>query len=265
MAKTSMTGTAREIFLAASPRVETRSELQRHCRNLTTGHTLGCFLVVQQCSGSRAQASDCSRSTQIHLLRIDRADLRDLIYVSASHELLHAVYEQLSPRDRRRVDAEVQSATARVDQCRLATKMDVYASRPAADRLNELHSMLGTEFAVVPAGLESHYSRYLANRQVVVRAYDRTLGGREAEICSLRANLDRLQAQIRALRPQLQSLRAAGDHRAYNAQVPRYNGLVSHHNRLVSRHNQKVREYNLMLAGLGSTADVLTPVDPARQ
>jgi hypothetical protein len=265
VAMASMTDDARRLFLDARPEVTGSGTLRSHCREVSSGHTLGCFLVTRECTRADGRLSDCSRTTRIHLLRIDRADLSPLMYVSAAHEMLHAAYEDLSATARRRLDRDLETASAALDPCRLAANLGTYSTRSPVERLNELHSVLATEFATLPAALESHYSRYFRNRQAVVQAHQRTLGGRENEICGIRSRLDQLQAQLQGLREQLQQLRAAGNYRAYNARVTHHNALVADHNRLVDQHNRRVRDYNQLLAGLGSSVDALEPRQPARE
>lgn len=256
MLNASMSEEAQRLFLAADPSIEGKAALRGNCRNTSAAHVLGCFLVTRECRAG-ANPSTCSRKTRIHLLQIDRADVRDLIYVSAAHEMLHAAYEVIPDRERAQVDRQLDAALPHIDQCRLSANLAAYSGRVGEERLSELHSILATEFASLPAGLQAHYSKYFLNRQLVVQAHDRTLGGREQEICGLRANIEQLEARIATLRAQLQGLRSSGNLRSYNAQVPAFNAQVSNHNRLVSTHNSKVREYNQVLASLGSSVDVL--------
>ena len=258
-----MTEEARRLFLAAEPRIEARSELQGNCRNTSGSHTLGCFLLLRECRTAASPPSSCSRKTEIHLLRIDRPDLAELIYVSAAHEMLHAAYEALSPPDRQRLDRDLETAFSRLDRCSATSNLEPYSNRGAAERLSELHSVLGTEFADLPASLRTHYSRYFVNRELVVQAHFRTLGRRESEICQLRGQLDQLEAQIASYRQQLQRLRARGQAQAYNAQVPGFNALVTRHNQLADAHNRRVREYNQALADLGGSPDGLEQRSPA--
>ena len=258
MEKTSMTELAKRIFLGAHPTIEGKTELQRNCRNTSTTHTLGCFLVTRRCRAG-ADPATCSVETRIHLLRIDRADVKDLVYVSAAHEMLHAAYEAMPRPERRQLDHDLESALAQLDQCRLSANMAAYSGLGGEERLSELHSILGTEFPALPAALQAHYSKYLANRRLVIETHDRTLGGREQEICGLRASLDQLEARLEGMRAQLQRLRSSGDRAAYNAQVPSFNAQVSARDRLLATHNRRVREYNQLLATLGSSTDVLQP------
>jgi len=257
MAKTSMTGEARTLFLKAEPRIEGPTDLKANCSNGSGAHTLGCFLAVRECRTGVA-SSNCSLKTQIHLLQIDRADAHDLIYVSAAHEMLHAAYEQLRPEDRLLVDRQLEEALPQLDQCRLGANLGAYADRMGADRMSELHSVLATEFAVLPPGLQSHFDRYFSNRQLVVSAHDRTLGDREQELCGLQARIDQLDGQVDSLRSQLQRMRPSESVRAYNALVDRLNTTAREHNRVVTVHNRRVLEYNLLLQSFGG-GDAIDP------
>lgn len=262
MAKTSMTDTARRLFLAAEPTIEAKAELDSNCRNTAGAHTLGCFLVLRDCRAG-APLADCSHRTRIHLLRIDQAETHDLIYVSAAHEMLHAAYEEMPDAQRRALDAELEAALPRLDQCRVNGNLKAYAGRGPDERASELHSVLATEFAHLPAGLQAHLSRYFDNRQIVVAAHDRTLGNREQEICDLGTRLDGLDARIDDLRRQIRQLRAAGSVRASNSLVPELNAIVVQQNRLAATHNRRVDEYNRLLTNLGSQTGALAPRDPA--
>ena len=106
MDRTAMTSQARKLFLDARPRIEPKAEFAGSCRNASGAHTLGCFLVYRSCP-TGAAPSGCSKETRIHLLRIDRPDASDLIYVSAAHEVLHAAYEEMPPAERRQIDAQL--------------------------------------------------------------------------------------------------------------------------------------------------------------
>ncbi len=262
MERTSMTSQARKLFLDSRPRIEGKAEFAGNCRRASGAHTLGCFLVFRSCPAGAAP-SGCSKETQIHLLQIDRPDASDLMYVSAAHEALHAAYEEIPPAERRHIDGQLEAALPQLDQCRIDANLKAYAGRGSAERLNELHSILGTEFADLPPGLQAHYSRYFANRQLVVQAHDRSLGAREQEICRLQSRLDQLEARIGSLRRQLQQLRSAGNVRAYNSRVPGFNALVTEHNQAVSSHNRQVREYNQLLVSVGGDAGGLQPRDRA--
>lgn len=250
-----MTKEAQRLFLAARPKIRDEAELGADCRRTSSVHALGCLVLTKRCR-TGAGRTTCSRQTQIYLLDIPQADLRDLMNVAAAHEVLHAAYTAMPDDERERLDQELEAALGQLDQCRVSARLGAYSGRVGERRLNELHSILATEFASLSASLETHYSKYFSNRQRVVDA-DRVLGDREKELCGLEARLDRRDARIAALERELQRLRSSGNVPAHNARVPAFNAQVNSQRRLNDTYTRKVGQYNELLASLGSRAGVL--------
>jgi len=236
MTTTTMTERARRLFLAASPAIEDPATFSANCGLGNQSDTAG---------GLRTHTQGCYVAGRIHLLAPDRAEARDLIYVVAAHELLHAAYAALVPADRARIDTELQAARAGND--RLEERLKPYGSSPTL--LNEIHSILGSEFESVSPALEAHYAQFFTNRAAIVAARQRTLGNREDDIKRLRADVDDLDARITALKDTQEQLRAAGDIRTYNANVATINTLVGRYNAQVDTLNAKIEEYNGLLGG----------------
>jgi len=235
-ATTTMTERARRVFLAASPAIEDRATFGANC---------GIDKRTDAPGGVRTHTHGCYVSGRIHLRAPDRAEARDLLYVVAAHELLHAVYASLAPADRARIDAEL--TAARAGNERLEERLRPYGSTPTLT--NEIHSILGSEFDDLSPALEAHYAQYFANRAAVVAARQRTLGSREDEIRRLKAEVDDLDARVTALRETQEQLRASGDIRGYNANVPVVNGLIGRYNARIEALNAQIDEYNGLLGG----------------
>jgi len=231
---TTMTERARRVFYAASPAIET-----------ATVFAANCGLEAPGDAGPRTHTAGCYAAGRIHLLAPDRAEARDLLYVVAAHELLHAVYADLGPAERVRIDAELEAA--RVGNARLEERLKPYGTGPTL--LNEIHSILGSEFDGLSPALEAHYAQFFANRASIVAARQRTLGTREDEIQRLRSDVDELDARIEGLRATQDQLRASGDIRTYNANVPVINGLITRYNAQVDALNARIEEYNSLLGG----------------
>jgi hypothetical protein len=233
-ATTTMTERARRIFLAARPAIEDGATFAGNCGGVNPAD-----------AGPKTHTAGCYVAGRIHLLAPDRAEARDLLYVVAAHELLHAVYSSLGPAERARVDAELEAA--RAGNVRLEERLKPYAGLPTLT--NEIHSILGSEFAGLSPALEAHYAQYFSDRSAVVAARQRTLGAREDEIARLRAEVDDLDNRIETLRATLISQRAAGDVRAYNASVDVFNGLINRYNTSIDTLNAQIEEYNGLLGG----------------
>ncbi|MDQ4069269.1 MAG: hypothetical protein M3203_07335 [Actinomycetota bacterium] len=232
---TTMTDRARRIFLAARPAIEDAATFAQNCGvdaapvpGQPGTHTQGCYVAGR-----------------IHLRAPDRAEARELLYVVAAHELLHAVYAQLGPAERGRVDAELEAARAGNE--RLEDRLRPYEGSPTLT--NEIHSILGSEFDGLSPALEAHYGQYFVNRGAVVAARQRTLGAREEEIRRLKAELDASSARIDALNARQDALLAARDVFNYNANLPSLRAMVDRHNAQVDRLNALIDEYNSLLGG----------------
>lgn len=236
IATTTMTERARRLFLAATPAVEDADTFARNC---------GLEQRSETGDGPRTHTHGCYVAGRIHLRAPDRPEARELLYVVAAHELLHAVYSSLGPADRTRIDAEV--AAARNGNARLEERIKPYGSTPTLS--NEVHSILGSEFDGLSPALEAHYAQFFANRAAVVAARQRTLGAKEDEIERLRASIEDLDARITALRETQDELRSSGDIRGYNANVTVINGLISRYNATVDALNAEIDAYNGLLGG----------------
>ena len=234
VAATRLTERGRRIFLAASPAIEDAATFTRNC---------GVVGAVESPDEPRVHTQGCYVNGRIHLLASDRAEARDLLYVVAAHELLHAAYASLGPAERGRVDAEL--AAARVGNGRLEDRLLPYGSGPTLE--NEIHSILGSEFGGLSPALEAHYAQYFVDRGSVVGARQRTLGAREDEIGRRKGEVAALDARITELKDAQEGLRAGNDIREYNANVPVINGLIARYNTEVDELNALIAEYNALL------------------
>jgi hypothetical protein len=233
MAGAGMTDEGRRLFLQAQPSLEDHDGILQSCVGAdATGGPEG------------AHTFGCVADGHIHVRTFTAPEIRDLTYVVAAHELLHVVYGRMAPAERARIDAELDSA--RSGNTVLEERLAVYAAVDEDSR-NEVHSVLGTEFANLSPVLEDHYSRYF-DRARVLAAFARTLGQREEAIRGLEATVKDTEAQIEPLEAQMDAFKAAGDLRDYNAQVPVVNALVSQHNAALDDLQSRVNEYNNLLA-----------------
>jgi len=234
IATTTMTDRARRIFVAANPAIEDTATFLANC---------GLALPTDTTATGHIHTQGCYAAGRIHLLAPERAEARELLTVVAAHELLHAVYASLAPPERARIDAELEAA--RVGNDRLEDRLKVYGEGPTL--INEIHSILGSEFDGLSPALEAHYAQFFTNRAAIVAARQRTLGSREDEIRRMQADVDALDARILDLRATQEQLRAVGNLRTYNANVPVINGLIDQYNQQVDVLNARIDEYNSLL------------------
>lgn len=209
-----MTDEAATAFYTARPTVLSKDETQQKCSGSVHGEgiTAGCY------------------TGQIYVMNYDQPEIAPEEDVTAAHEMLHAAYERLSKRERERVDQLTADAYQRVKDPKLEKYMAGYTE---ADRANELHSVLGTEYPNLSPELEKYYQRWFVERSTVANKhlqYRQLLDGLEAEI-------NRMRAQLNALGDRADRLKAAGYIGGYNALVPQYNSLVGQINARIDRYN----------------------------
>lgn len=215
-----MTDTGRKLFYRADPVIETdRAALAANCR-IQNDKTieLGCYLT----------------NDKIYLLNIEEPALNGEMAVTAAHETLHAAYDRMSAAQKRKVNALLEAAAARISSNRLEERLKDYEHLEPGERNNELHSILGTEFANLGPELEAHYAQYFNNRSQIIALSDqfnRTFDGLHAEIV-------RLDARIKAAKAVMNGYLASGNISAYNALVPAVNADITTYNAKVELYNR---------------------------
>ena len=227
-----MTPLGRRLFVTARPELQDAARLAIDCgidapSEPGDTHTFGC--VVRG---------------RIHVRFFGAPELHRLAYAVAAHELLHVVYVQLPAAERTRIDAEL--TAARVGNDILEDRLSIYADS-GEDTLDEVHSVLGAEFAGLSPALEAHFGRYF-DRVKVLAAYQDTLGHRDDEMREIKARAEDLGRQLDALRDEMDALEAAGDIRAFNARVTTYNSILREHNAAAAQFNAALAEYRRLLA-----------------
>lgn len=227
VATTTMTDRGRRAFLAASPTIEDPPTFAANC---------GVDKPADVPGAGRVHTAGCYVLGRIHLLAPDRAEAHDLLYVVAAHELLHAVYANLAPAERARIDAELEAT--RAGNVRLEERLKSYENGPTL--VNEVHSILGSEFDGLSPTLEAHYAQFFTSRAAILAARQRTLGVLEDRMDTLRAELNDLRGRMDALEGAPSGLRTAVQVRAYNNLVESYNAAVDALNTLVDEYNARV-------------------------
>jgi outer membrane murein-binding lipoprotein Lpp len=268
--QTSMTASARRIFAGARPQVDARNVFADDCPSPESSKTfvLGCY-----------------RRGRIYLSRVERADLAPVMPVTAAHEMLHAAYEGLSRRERRSIDQQLDEFFRTSADARLRELVADYDRSEPGERQNELHSLVPTEVAELPSGLEKYFRRYFRDRSRVVAAFEsyqhvfdeleQRADQLDREIRALEAQLDGLEPQVRAaedeanrLAQQIDSLRAQGriDESnnlvgAQNAAVDRGRALIDQFNSAVDVHNAKIKELDFIEIVVSALYDSLQPIE----
>lgn len=192
---------------------------------------------------------------KIYLLYIAEPRLKTGEAVTAAHEALHRAYYELDSQTKSEINQKLESYyQTRADEKLI--KRITSREKSAPDQKNsELHSILGTEMADLPADLEQYYDQnYFESRQKVLQAqekYQQVFDEIEGEIKNLQWQLtseknqiEGLRAEIFQLKTQMENDLALGNIDQYNANVPIFNSKVSKYNTLVENYNKKVSELN---------------------
>lgn len=193
--RSTMTDEGRFLFYASTPVIATGPAFDAACAAHQEGvGILGCYLP-----GDRS----------IHLFDVTDSRLDGLEEVVASHEMLHAAWDRMSQSDRDALAPLLEAEVAkRADDTTLTDTLAFYATAEPGERLNELHSILGTEYADLSPALEAHYALYFSDRRAVVTLHDTS----NAVFVAQAKQVDDLVTQINALTAGIDT-----DYAAYNA------------------------------------------------
>lgn len=182
-----LTETGRRVFFASRPQIDAASDFQQHCP-LEGDVVLGCY------GGKR-----------IYVYEVTDERLAGTIEATAAHELLHAVYDRLTPEKAARIDRLVAAYVAALpaDDANRAV-VEGYAE---AQRADEWHSRLGIGYAELPASLEAHYAEVFLDRARIVAFTT----GSTAELDDYSERIDRLSAELEAASDDLAARSAVYD------------------------------------------------------
>jgi len=156
--RSTMTDKGEFLFYASSPRINAQDEFDSICSSGEEGvGTLGCYLPD---------------SGAIHLYDITDERLDGMEEVIASHEMLHAAWARMGADEKNAISPLLEEqATAMASDAAFVERMDFYARSEPGERLNELHSILGTEVAQLDPRLEKHYADLFDDRQQLVALF----------------------------------------------------------------------------------------------
>jgi hypothetical protein len=267
-ARTTMTGLGRTYFYSTSPEVITGQAFATSCPTTEpTQQILGCF-----------------HDDRIFVLKVTRPDLATVVDVTAAHELLHAIYEDLSTVERGELDPQLSAMYDSTPDVHIHQVIPVYQRRAPQHVSSELHSFLGTQIGTLTPPLDEHYGQYFEDRSQIVAAFvayisvvDNLLDRYHAldvQLTELRDQIDGVRSQATAagaeadrLGAQIDALRAQGRIAESNALVPsqndavrRANSLSGQMNGLVDRFNALVDEIRAVVAELGGVDSALRPI-----
>lgn len=176
-------------FYASQPQLDDRDTFNKVCtaKDSEQSVVLGCYSALR-----------------IYLFNIDNPKLDGIKEVTAAHEMLHAAYDRLAANERERVNQLVADQLTEITDQRILDLVKEYDKTEPGERLNELHSILGTEVAELSPELESYYKQYFQERRVVVAL----AASYSAVFEDLKDRADGLLAELSALADQIETRNA---------------------------------------------------------
>lgn len=246
-----LTDSARRMFYVNKPEILDKDTFNQKCSN-THEHTivLGCYHSNQR---------------GIYIYKVTDERLQGIKQVTAAHEVLHAAYDRLSSKERKRIDKLLQNYydTQLTDE-RIKETINGYRETEPNDLVNEMHSIFATEIEDLPQELEDYYKKYFVDRMKVaeyaneyqheftsrkeqVDNYDKQLEEMRSQIDSQQQTLANQNAQLSQQRSELDSLRSSGDTASYNQRVSTFNAAVAAYNESVNQLKNLVEQHNTLV------------------
>jgi hypothetical protein len=124
--------------------------------------------IVAKCDVERLGCLDEKGNSFI----LDTMNEHDQAVATAAHEMLHLAYRRLPQKVKDEIGPWIDQA---IEQNGTAITDELRDMKSEDDRRDEAHSLLGTEYRVMPQELKEYYDKYFADREKVVAASDRSL------------------------------------------------------------------------------------------
>ncbi|MCL1930114.1 hypothetical protein FWF93_03185 [Candidatus Saccharibacteria bacterium] len=150
--RTTMNDYAQRIFYASVPQLNDAATFNENCTN----------------NGSELVLLGCFYRGKIYIFNITDEEIAGAMYVTAAHEMLHAAYVRLDPLEKIQIDAQLEMMYEQLNNTELNELVANYEESEPGQKHNELHSIIGTEYAELTPALESYYARYFDDQDAVV-------------------------------------------------------------------------------------------------
>jgi hypothetical protein len=171
-------------FYATNPVVSSPSDFNTKCPRQEAGSPiLGCY----------------TSDDRIYVFDITNQQLDGMKEVTAAHEMLHAAWQRMSSEEQSRIGALLTAEYEKNTDSELKERMAYYQRNEPDALTNELHSILGTEVEDLGSELESYYSQYFKDRQLILtlhQKYNDVYRGLYTRADSLYSSMQALSASI---------------------------------------------------------------------
>jgi hypothetical protein len=178
--------TAKFTFYASRPELNNKQDFNKHCRS-------------HQEEGSVVLG--CYTAQHIYVYNVQDERLDGVKEVTAAHEMLHAAYERLPEKERTWVNGLIEKERQRNTDPRLLERIKLYDRIEPGQRLNELHSIFGTETTSLSPELERYYTKYFDDRSAVTALFKKY----ETVFLQLETQQKQLVAELEAMGTELKT------------------------------------------------------------
>ena len=258
VAGSGMSDEGKFLFYASQPTIQANPTFNSTCSNIEENFgVLGCYFPSQK---------------SIYLFDVTDDRLAGLEEVVAAHEMLHAAWDRTSASERARLAPLLEAEAARMkDDPEFSTTLGFYAKTEPGERANELHSIIGTEFAELGPELEEHYAQYFTDRTTVVALHEKSNAVFTAqqdasktlveELDSLRASIDddyeSYNSGYDSLNRDIDSFNARADNGDFRS-VEQFN---NERTSLIDRQNSLNALYDAVEANVATYDDMVTQLE----
>jgi DNA repair exonuclease SbcCD ATPase subunit len=242
-----LTSHGKDLFYESRPQIQESAAFNNSCSANERTIVLGCY-----------------KTQQIFLFNVTDPRFDGVKEVTAAHEMLHAAYERMSATDQDKINALLKPIIENMKDQRILDLIALYNKQEPGQLYNEMHSILGTEYADLSPELETYYKQYFDDRSVIVGyadkyqqvfteskakldEYDKQLNTLKPQIDQNNATLKQMQSELQAENNQLNQYRSHDQIQQYNVLVPSYNDKVAQFNALIDQTKNLVSQYNTIV------------------
>lgn len=205
-----LTSRAELILRASRPQLQTKQQFNQNCqRKEAATFILGCY-----------------NGRDIFIYDVSNQELEGISEVTLAHELLHAVYRRMTSKQCQELNQLLVVDYQRLKTPELERRMQTYDRTQPGQFENELHSILGTEFADLSEELEQHYRQVFKNRRVIVSLHQAS----QRPFLQKQQELERLKAEIATAEQSFKT-----DQTTYEQAVKAFNDEVGAFNQRAAR------------------------------
>ncbi len=187
--RTSLSDKGRFYFYVSKPELVGADQFNERCPRVERASpVLGCY----------NPATD-----RTHIYDIQDEQLDGIREVTSAHEMLHVVFDRLSQNEIDQLRGPLEAAYQRLKTPKLEERMDYYERNEPSSLINELHSIIPTEFSDIGPELEEYYDKFFSDRQKLVAlyaSYAQKFEDIEQEMSTLVQNLEARSREIANMR-----------------------------------------------------------------